>query len=195
MLEFETIERFDMKKLALFGLLLAVCACSGSDDRPYDVYDFQNGGDNAPYYNERSAQFMQHDNQYAGVDSFRPIMEEEKAEKDAKWNTTRKDTSWQEYRGTMVRVEILLGDSELREMRLRMLQNSNGMDVNGDSRSVLNAVAEYEMKKVCGRNSRSFMIIYDKPSFDVGRPTPYFDFMITDDGVTMREYGFRCIYN
>jgi len=184
-----------MKKFAILGLMFALFACGGSDDRPYDVHDFQHGGDNAPYYNERSAQFMQADNQFAGIDSFRPIRQEEKAEKDAKWNTTRKNISWQEYRGAMVRVEILRGNSELREMRLRLVQSENGMDIDGDVRTILSKVAEYEMKKVCGRNSRSYMIVYDKPSFEVMRPNPYFDYIVSDDGSTMREFGFRCIYN
>ena len=29
------------------------------------------------------------------------------------------ETRWQEYKGTMVRVQILLGNTDLREMRLR----------------------------------------------------------------------------
>ena len=114
---------------------------------------------------------------------------------DSKWNTSRKETTWQEYRGTMVKIEVLLGSSDLREMRLRLAQNANGMDVDSDMRNVLDKVAEFEMKRVCGRNTKSFMIVYDKSSFDVLRPTPYFDFQIKDDGVTMREYGFKCIYN
>jgi hypothetical protein len=186
-----------MKKIsAICCLLSAIClaACSGAQDTPYDTGDFQYGGDNAPYYNERSAGFMQSDNQYAGIDSYRPRTAEEAAEKDSKWNTSRKETTWQEYRGTMVRIEVLLGSSDLREMRLRLNQNANGMDVDGDARDILGKVAEFEMKKVCGRNSRTFMIVYDEPSFETLRPTPYFDYQIKDDGVNMREYGFKCVY-
>jgi excinuclease ABC subunit B len=55
--------------------------------------------------------------------------------------------------------------------------------------------ADYEMKRVCGRNASGIVMVYDKPSFDVMRPTPYFDYRIEAEGSTMREYGFRCLYN
>ncbi len=186
-----------MKKSMPYALCLMFLlgACTQSPDTPYDTNDFSQGGDNAPYYNEQSAQTIQSGNPYSNIDSRRPKMEQEKAEMDSKWNTSRKETTWQEYRGTMVKIEVLLGSSDLREMRLRLAQNANGMDVDSDMRNVLDKVAEFEMKRVCGRNTKSFMIVYDKSSFDVLRPTPYFDFQIKDDGVTMREYGFKCIYN
>ena len=176
-------------------LTLLLGGCTVPADTPYNTQDFAQGGDDAPYYNERSAQFMEPENQYSDIDSHRPKMEAEKAEMDAKWNTSRKETTWQEYHGTMVRIEVLLGSNDLREMRLRLVQNANGMDVDGDARSVLDKVGEFEMKRVCGRNSKTFMVVYDRPSFDVLRPTPYFDYQATDDGATMREYGFKCIYN
>jgi hypothetical protein len=65
----------------------------------------------------------------------------------------------------------------------------------GDARTVLAAVADFEMKRVCGRNADSIVMVYDKPSFDAMRPTPYFDYRIEAEGATMREYGFRCVYN
>jgi hypothetical protein len=182
-----------MKKLLLFMFPIALAACA--TDTPYDTGDFQYGGETAPYYNERVAGNMGADNQYADLDGYRPRTAVEAAEKDTKWNTSRKETKWQEYHGTMVRVEILLGSSELREMRLRMLQNANGMDVDGDVRTILDRVSAFEMKKVCGRNSQAYAIVYDQPSFETLRPTPYFDYQIKDDGVTMREYGFKCVYN
>ena len=120
------------------------------------------------------------------------------AEKEAsnnRWNTARMETRWQEYRGTMVRVQILLGNTDLREMRLRLIQNADGMDIDGDARTVLAKVADYEMKRICGRNADSIVLVYDRPSFDVMRPTPYFDYRVEAEGTTMREYGFRCVYN
>ncbi|MCL1892394.1 MAG: hypothetical protein FWF97_03875 [Alphaproteobacteria bacterium] len=182
-----------MKKFAFLGLLFALCACGGTD-QPYDVQDFEQGGPNAPYLNERSMQVIRSDNPYSDVDSFRPISEEEKAGNDAKWNTARKDTRWQEYHGAMIRIEVLLGSSELRQMRLRMVQNANGMDIDGDMREVLSKVAEFEMKRVCGRNAKSYLIVYDRPSFEVVRPTPYFDYQVQDNGSSMREFGFRCLF-
>ncbi|MBO4700499.1 MAG: hypothetical protein IJQ90_00225 [Alphaproteobacteria bacterium] len=185
-----------MKKLFLpiFCLTLALAGCAG-EDRPYNTEDFANGGDDAPYYNERTSGFMQADNQYAGIDSYRPKSDLEKEEMNKRWNTSRMETRWQEYKGAMVRVQILLGNSDLREMRLRLMQNADGMDIDGDIRTVLGKVADYEMKRVCGRNADSIVLVYDNPSFETMRPTPFFDYRIEAEGATMREYGFRCVYN
>ena len=185
-----------MKKLFLLfiGVAIALAGC-GSADKPYDVDDFENGGPNAPLYNERTSELMQADNQYAGIDSYRPKTELEKEEKNKRWNTSRMETRWQEYKGAMVRVQILLGNSDLREMRLRLMQNADGMDIDGDIRSVLAKVADYEMKRVCGRNADGVVLIYDNPSFETMRPTPFFDYRIEAEGATMREYGFRCVFN
>jgi len=186
----------NMKKfIAVFLLPLAIAACSSSKDAPYNQADFAQGGPDAPVMNERTSTFMQADNPFANVDSFKPKTPQEKEQNDNKWNTSRVETRWQEYRGTMVRVEILLGDTDLREMRLRLMQNADGMDIDSDIRGVLARVADHEMKRVCGRNTESIVMVYDKPSFAVMRPTPYFDFRIDSEGAAMREYGFRCVYN
>lgn len=186
-----------MKKTLLYAIssLLLLGACATDTDKPYNETDFAQGGADAPLYNERSSEFMQADNQYANIDSYRPKTAEEKEISDNRWNTSRMKTRWQEYKGTMVRVQILLGNSDLREMRLRLMQNADGMDVDGDARTILSKVADYEMKRICGRNADSIVMVYDRPSFDVMRPTPYFDYRIEAEGVTMREYGFRCVYS
>ncbi len=181
-----------------FGLILVMAAltgCTSGSDVAYNRADFAQGGADAPLYNERTSGFMQADNQYANIDSYKPKTAEEKELSNNRWNTSRMDTHWQEYRGAMVRVQILLGNTDLREMRLRLMQNSMGMDVDGDARTILSKVADYEMKHVCGRNADSIVMVYDQPSFDVMRPTPYFDYRIEAEGSTMREYGFRCVYN
>lgn len=185
-----------MKKsfLIIFGLILVLSGCA-NEDRPYNTADFANGGEDAPMYNERTSTFMQSDNQYAEIDAYRPKSDSEKDEKSKRWSTARMETRWQEYKGTMVRVQILLGNSDLREMRLRLMQNADGMDVDGDMRTILGRVADFEMKRVCGRNAESIVVVYDKPSFDTMRPTPFFDYRIEAEGATMREYGFRCVYN
>ncbi len=186
-----------MKKtlLFVFGVVFMLSACATNNDVPYNETDFSQGGADAPLYNERTSGFMQSDNQYANIDSYKPKTAEEKEQSNNRWNTARMETRWQEYKGTMVRVQILLGNTDLREMRLRLMQNADGMDVDGDARTILAKVADYEMKRICGRNADSIVIVYDNPSFDVMRPTPYFDYRIEAEGVTMREYGFRCIYN
>lgn len=182
-----------MKKtlFIIMGLLLTAC----TNDMPYDKNDFANGGDTAPLYNERTGTFMQADNQYSEIAYYRPKSDLEKEKMNKRWNTSRMETRWQEYHGAMVRVQILLGNSDLREMRLRLMQNADGMDIDGDIHTVLSKVADYEMKRVCGRNAESVVLVYDNPSFDTMRPTPFFDYRIEAEGATMREYGFRCIYN
>ncbi|MCQ2599192.1 MAG: hypothetical protein MJ187_02315 [Alphaproteobacteria bacterium] len=178
----------------LFGVV-ALAGCSSGSNTAYNQADFAQGGADAPLYNERTSGFMQADNQYANIDSYKPKSAEEKELSNNRWNSSRMDTHWQEYRGAMVRVQILLGNTDLREMRLRLMQSATGMDVDGDARTILAKVADYEMKRVCGRNADSIVMVYDQPSFDVMRPTPYFDYRIEAEGSTMREYGFRCVYN
>lgn len=186
-----------MKRSLLFMLVSAfvLVACSTGNDTPYNTDDFAQGGADAPIYNERTSTFMQSENQYSNIDSYKPKTDAEKEASNNRWNTSRMETHWQEYRGTMVRVQILLGNTDLREMRLRLIQNADGMDIDGDARTVLAKVADYEMKRICGRNADSIVMVYDRPSFDVMRPTPYFDYRVEAEGSTMREYGFRCIYN
>jgi len=176
-----------MKKSIFFimaGMLLV--ACGGNTGY------YEGSGE---VFTERSSEYITEENEFAEVDSYRPMdMSEREAIADH-WNTSRKETRWQEYKGAMVRVEILLGDSETREMRLRLMQNAAGMDVDGDYRTILARVADYEMKKVCGRNAETIVIVYDRPSAEIMRPTSFFDYRVESEGVTMREYGFRCVYN
>jgi len=128
------------------------------------------------------------------LDVFRTRTAQEKDNSSAKWNTSKMTTRWQEYRGQMVRVQILLNGGELREMRLKLIQNANGGDVDGDAKYVLDKVADYEMKRVCGRRAETTVVVYDRPSFDTVRPTPFFGYRVDTDGSVMREYGFRCVY-
>ncbi|MDR0726692.1 MAG: hypothetical protein LBF37_01360 [Rickettsiales bacterium] len=180
--------------LAICLIPLALAACSSTTDAPYNETDFAQGGVDAPLYNERTQGFMQADNQYANIDTYKPKTSEEKELNNNRWNTSRMETRWQEYKGAMVRIQILLGNTDMREMRLRLMQNADGMDIDGDARTVIAKVADFEMKRVCGRNADSIVIVYDRPSFDAMRPTPYFDYRIEAEGSTMREYGFRCVY-
>jgi len=170
----------------LFFATLALSACSVGVS--YNLNDTDN-------YNEKSSGYMTEQNEFAVIDSYQPKTMKEREEIANHWNTARKETRWQEYKGTMVRVEILLGDSDVREMRLRLMQNANGTDVDGDMRTVLGKVADYEMKRVCGRNAESIVMVYDRPSSEIMRPTTFFDYRIEAEGASMREYGFRCVYN
>lgn len=180
-----------MKKsiYCLLGLTLVLGACGGGN---HDYYDSGNNGGGA--YNESAKESMTEKNEFSQIDSYRPRTMAEREASSNHWDTARKETRWQEYKGTMVRIEILLGDKEVREMRLRLMQNASGTDVDADSRTILARVADYEMKRVCGRNAESIVMVYDEPSFEVMRPTSFFDYRIEAEGATMREYGFRCVY-
>jgi len=169
-----------------FGLLLTAC---GSDNSGFY------GKVTSEVYNETTKEYITDENEYAEIDSYQPKTMSERREASNRWDTARKETRWQEYKGAMVRVEILLGDTEIREMRLRYMQNADGKDVDADMRTVLARVADYEMKRVCGRNAESIVIIYDRPSFEVMRPTTFYDYRVESEGAAMREYGFRCVYN
>ena len=170
------------------AVLLAGCASGNSD---YYGSDDQEG----VAYDEQTSKYVTDQNEFSQIDSYRPRTMAEREASSARWDTARKETRWQEYKGTMVRVEILLGDTDIRHMRLRLMQNASGTDVDADSRTILARVADYEMKRVCGRNAESIVMIYDEPSFEVMRPTSFFDYRVEAEGVTIREYGFRCVYN
>ena len=180
-----------MKKIifCVLGITLLLGGCA-NDNRDYYGSDESDGA----MYNEQTNEYITDKNEFAQIDSYRPRTMEDREASSARWDTARKETRWQEYKGTMVRVEILLGDTDARHMRLRLMQNASGTDVDADSRTILARVADYEMKRVCGRNAESIVMIYDEPSFEVMRPTTFFDYRIEAEGVTMREYGFRCVY-
>lgn len=178
-----------MKKY-LFCLLTSALLLAGCNSGNGGFY----GDDADVVYDERTSEYITADNEYAEIDSYKPLSMAEREAISNRWNTARKETRWEEYKGTMVRIEILLGDSEVREMRLRLMQNVDGMDVDADARSVLARVADYQMKKVCGRNAESIVIVYDQPSVQLMRPTTFYDYRVESEGVTMREYGFKCVY-
>lgn len=178
-----------MKKSLLF-IVCATMLLAGCNSGKREFY-----GDSGDVYDERTGEYITEKNEFSDIDSYQPRTMKEREEIAAHWNTARKETRWQEYKGTMVRVEILLGDTDIREMRLRLMQNADGMDVDADARTILAKVADYEMKKVCGRNAESIVVIYDRPSVEVMRPTSFFDYRVESEGVSMREYGFRCVYN
>ena len=169
-----------------FGLLL--CACGSNNGGFY-------GKATSEVYTETTKDYITEENEFAEIDSYKPRTMEERQASANRWNTARKETRWQEYKGAMVRVEILLGDTDVREMRLRYMQSADGKDVDADMRTVLARVADYEMKKVCGRSAESIVIVYDQPSVDVMRPTTFYDYRVESEGAAMREYGFRCVYN
>ncbi len=179
-----------MNKIIVYMLGTALML-AGCNSGKRDYYGSENNGS----YDEQTTEYMTEKNEFAQIDSYRPRTMAEREASSVRWDTARKETRWQEYKGTMVRVEILLGDTDVRQMRLRLMQNASGSDIDADARTVLARVADYEMKRVCGRNAESIVMVYDEPSFEVMRPTSFFEYRVEAEGVTMREYGFRCVYS
>jgi hypothetical protein len=112
----------------------------------------------------------------------------------SKWNSAKVQTRWQEYHGTMVRSQIMLDSGDLREMRLKLVPNADGGDINGDADYILEQVAAFEMGTVCGRNVKHVQVIYDNPTFEAIRSTPYSEYRIRSANIPLREYGFKCVY-
>ncbi len=179
-----------MKK-SIFYMLGLVFVLAGCNNGTF----YASNEDDGEAYTETTSAYITEKNEFAEIDSYKPKTMAEREAIAKHWDTSRKEVRWQDYKGTVVRVEILLGDSSVREMRLRLMQNAAGTDVDADARTILGKVADYEMKKVCGRNAESIVIVYDRPSAEVMRPTTFFDYRIEAEGETMREYGFRCVYN
>ena len=67
-----------MKKIFLLFLCSTLAFAGCSNDQPYNTEDFANGGEDAPIYNERTSTFMQSDNPFANIDSYRPKTDLEK---------------------------------------------------------------------------------------------------------------------
>ena len=66
--------------MCLFMLLggLVMAGCTNGVDAPYNQQDFAQGGEDAPLYNERTSAFLQSDNQYSNIDSYKPKTDAEK---------------------------------------------------------------------------------------------------------------------
>ena len=63
---------------------LILGGCATDSDAPYNEKDFAQGGTDAPLYNERTSTFMQSDNQYSNIDSYKPKTAEEKEKSNKK---------------------------------------------------------------------------------------------------------------
>ncbi len=171
------------------GILLSACAPSIDHS-----YDDEYGYDCDECYQDDKLTNVNYDNEYSYIDSYKPKTEEEVLLYADKWGASNVETKWQNYKGVMVRSQIINGDRDLREMKLRVYESANGGNIDGDSQFILGKTSEYLMKQICGRNSKSVMVVYEKPAYEVSRPNPFFDYRITAEGATLREYGFRCVY-
>lgn len=112
-----------------------------------------------------------------------------------RWGGTNVETWFQDFRGRTVRVQVIKSDSDLKEMRLRLMPRAEGMDAGMKAGEILERVAEASSKRICGKGVRWVNVVYDNPSFDTFRPNPFFDFRADAGSANMREYGFTCEFD
>lgn len=172
----------------IFKKLFAVLAVAG-------LAACSQGGDyQGEYYDEAPAE-----TQFIGMvqDNGRPggmVDETAAAAINAKWNGTDVDVRFEEFRGRMVRVQTILSDADLKEMRLRLMPSANGGQAGMKGEEIIEKVAEFSSKRICGQGVRSVNIVYDQASPDAVQPTPYFDFRADNATGFAREFGFTCEY-
>ncbi len=112
-----------------------------------------------------------------------------------KWDASKVNTFWENYRGNNVRVELLNNGRDIKEARLKFIPTSNlHSNADGSIAEMLGKVAEKVMKNVCGKRARQSIILYERPSAELVRETPADGYKILTRGTSVREYGFRCIY-
>jgi len=111
-----------------------------------------------------------------------------------KWQNSMKSVFWEDYRGNNVRIELLRSNSDMKEMRLKFVQSSNlYSNPDGTVSEMLSRVAARTMKRVCGKNARSAMVLYERPGQEFTRMTAADPYVAMASG-SLKEYGFRCIY-
>jgi hypothetical protein len=192
-----------MKKILALIMVIGLAACAGGSDAPSDVPLDANGnpivfvGEGAPI-GEPMTQFegtVQNDAAGEAPVNQLPQNNEIATQINKKWFASNVETKYEEYRGRMVRVQVLMSDSDVKEMRLRLMPKSDGGEAIGNSAEIIKAVADYSAKRICGKNAKSVNIVYEQNSFDSVRPTPFFDYKVdSGSAASTKEYGFICQY-
>ncbi len=188
--------------LMMTGMMLGLSACSSdcdglfscSSDSADIAYINQADPQRAPYLNAQTMYKIDHHPKYDAYGAVIPLEEREKLRVAEKWRSSQVKTDWHQYHGHLIRVDMLQSNRDLREMRLRFFHSSHDGYINGGIGHSLDQVAQYVIRQSCGRNASDALIVYDRPSSEVQRPSPFYDFETVAKGVSVREYGFRCIY-
>jgi|GEM_PF-6189663 len=172
-----------MKKLLILFAALLIAACHQNQNQGgYQSRHDQNPGDPQFVGNVGGAQ-----------GNFGPS-QRQIAESNRKWSAANLDTRHEEFRGRTIVVQTIKTDGDFKEMRLRLLPSADGGDAGMKSAEILEKVAEFSSKRICGRNVKWVNVMYDQPSFQAIRPNPFFDYKLDDSVTTAREYGFTCEY-
>lgn len=187
----------------LFSLFISIqaligCSGGGSGGRNYDhhIKYIQNSDPyGAPYLNPHTADRMMASNSYDLIGDHTPISEEEKFRVMKTWKASNTDITWHEYYGNFVRVEVLRNNRDLKTMRLRYFHGQEtDTNIEGNINSAIEKTANKIVKMKCGKKAKDAIIVSKKPSFDILRPTPFYDYVVVAKAPAVQEYAFRCIY-
>lgn len=137
-------------------------------------------------------------NPYIDYDVFeyeKVIPQEEMINSIEKWNKGKVNVFWENYRGNNVRIEFLRNNRDVKEIRLKFVQSMNlNSDPDASISTILDTVADRVMNKICGKQVKQTIVLYEKPSIELIRETLADGYKIMTKGNSLREYGFRCLY-
>ncbi|MHA1549986.1 MAG: hypothetical protein ACTSXV_00860 [Alphaproteobacteria bacterium] len=146
------------------------------------------------YLNDQTLNYIDQSASYDVFGSVRPFSEKDMTYFATKWDESNVSSSWHNYHGHLVRVDMLQSDRDLREMRLRFFHHQHDRYIDGDIPHTLEQVSQNIIRQTCGRMASDVLVVYNRPSAEVSRPNPFYDYEIIAQGVSIREYGFRCMY-
>lgn len=123
------------------------------------------------------------------------IPQEEMINSIEKWNKGKVSVFWENYRGNNVRIEFLRNNRDVKEIRLKFVQSMNlNSDPDASIATILDNVADRVMNKICGKQVKQTILLYEKPSVELIRETLADGYKIMTKGNSLKEYGFRCLY-
>ena len=132
---------------------------------------------------------------YDTYQSERVIHQDEFVSSIDKWKDGNINTFWENYRGNNIRIEVRRSNRDVKEMRLKFVQSVDMASDPDDSISnILNVVADNVMKRMCGRQVKQRILLYEKPSVELERETVGDPYKVMTRGTSLKEYGFRCLY-
>jgi hypothetical protein len=123
------------------------------------------------------------------------ISEDEKKRITEKWRSSQISEYWRESKGDFIKVQMLNNNRDLREMRLIFKRGSKqDAFIEGEIADIIDSEIKNIMKETCGRKSKSQIMVYNNPSFELVRASPFYDYEVVSQGASVREVGFKCVY-
>ena len=123
------------------------------------------------------------------------VPQEEMVNSVEKWNKGRANVFCENYRGNNVRIEFLRNNRDVKEIRLKFVQSMNlNSDPDASIATILDTVADRVMNRICGKQVKQTILLYEKPSVELIRETLADGYKIMTKGNSLKEYGFRCLY-